>query len=297
MGLPASILVVEDDADMRALLHAYLTGQGYEVCEASNADEALLILNTERRIDLLLADVVMPGARDGIALAAEARRIRPGLKVLHVTGYPERFSDNPHLVKQGGFIRKPVDRSDLLKRVGHLLGRWAVDQNEVLQRAFHYWLDKAAGRPFPRRSDLDPAEIKHLLPYVSIYERSGDPPRYRCRLSGTKIAAATGVDPTGRLLEDFLTRDDLQFIVMQFEKVETSGLPLYVASSFRSPESDLSTERLILPFGIEDGGVQIVIVQTFSWGQRPVTLHQIARQHTQRTHSVQSQLSPLKEAS
>jgi len=40
MGSPASILVVEDDADMRALLHAYLKGQGYAVLEAGDADEA-----------------------------------------------------------------------------------------------------------------------------------------------------------------------------------------------------------------------------------------------------------------
>jgi DNA-binding response OmpR family regulator len=297
MGRPASILVVEDDADMRALLHAYLKGQGYLVQEAGNGDEALAILNGEGLVDLLLADIVMPGSRDGIALAAEARRIRPGLKVLHVTGYPQRLGDQPHFVRSGGMIRKPVERRDLLARVADLLGRWAVDQNEVLQRAFHYWSEKAAGRPYPQRQDLDPSEIKYLLPYISIYERTGAPPRFRCRLAGTKVVAAAGANLAGRFVDEIMPEDGAQFIERQLDQVISSGFPLYTASNFRAAQSDMSTERLLLPFGTDAGDVQVVVVQTFNWGERPLTLHEIALQHPQRTHAVQSAVSPLKEAS
>lgn len=293
MASPASILVVEDDGDMRALLHAYLKSHGYSVAEAGNADEALLLLKGEQRIDLLLTDIVMPGPRDGLALGAEARRLRPGLKVLHVTGYPERLGTNPPIE----LIRKPVERRALLDRVGRLLGGWAVDQNEVLQGAFRYWADKAAGRPFPMRKELDPSEIKGLLPHLSIFERVGEPPRYRCRLTGTKVVAAVGCNFADRFLDEYLTPDDADFIARQLERVTASGLPLYVASSFRAGNNDMATERLLLPFGLESGAVQVVMVQTFSWGPRPVTFHEIARQHPQRTHRIQSQLEPLREAS
>lgn len=296
---PARILVVEDDADLRALLKAYLRNQGYSVLEAGNADEALVILNGERPIDLLLTDIVMPGTLDGIALGVEARRIQPGLKVLHVTGFPERIAANSPLLKGNALIQKPVERHDLLKRVGHLLGRWAVDQNDVLQRAFSYWAEKAAGRPFPVRKDLDPSEIKALLPHLSIYERVGSPPsaRYRCRLTGTKVVVAAGLNFANRFLEEFLTPDDAEFIGRQLGTVMTSGAPLYAASAFRAGESELATERLLLPFGMEDGTVQVVVVQTFSWGARPRTLHEIARLRPLRTHAVQSEISPLKAAS
>lgn len=297
MASPASILVVEDDADMRALLKSYLTSQGYSVSEAGSADEALAILNGDRPFDLLLTDIVMPGTRDGIALGTEARLIRPGLKVLHVTGYPERLGPHSPLLAGNALIQKPVERRDFLKRVGHLVGGWAVDQNEVLQRAFRYWTEKAEGRPFPLRKDLNPSEIKGLLPNLSIFERVGEPPRFRCRLAGTNIVAAVGRNVAGCFLDEVMCEEDAKFMAGQFERVVTMGLPRYAASTFRAADNDLATERLLLPFATENGAVQVVVVQTFSWGARPVALHEIARQHPQRTHCVQSHLSPLKEAS
>ncbi|MGH7088322.1 MAG: PAS domain-containing protein, partial [Stellaceae bacterium] len=255
-----------------------------------------LMLKGERQIDLLLTDVVMPGTRDGIALGAEARRIQPGIKVLHVTGYPERLDANSPLFKGDALIRKPVERRDLLQRVGHLLGRWVVDQNEVLEFAFRYWVQKAAGGTMPPRRALDPAEIKALLPHLSIFERVGSPMRYRCRLAGTKVVAAIGCNFADRFLDETMTDDDAAFLTRQLDRVIATGLPLYVASSFRAADSDLATERLLLPFGIDDG-IQVVAVQTFSWGERPVTLHEIVQLQPHRTHAIQSQLSPLREAS
>jgi CheY-like chemotaxis protein len=290
MATSASILLVEDDSDMRSLLQSYLARQGYRVIEASDSDAALRVLLGDDEIDLLLTDVVMPGTRDGFALGREARRLRPGLKVLHVTGYAERIKANPRMARTGAIMQKPVARRDLLDRVSHLLGNWAVDQNDVLQRAYRYWADKAEGRRMPDRKDLDPVEIKDLLPYLSIIELVGDERRCRYRLTGTRIVDALGCDPTGRFVDEVFDGADREFMGHLISEVTAKAQPLYVASAFRSADNGLSTERLLLPFTLGGGDPrQIVTVQTFDWTRRPGTLHEISRQHIQRTHSFQWQ--------
>src|ERR1700733_8898487 len=118
MPMTARILVVEDDAAMRGLLNSYLLRQGYEVVEASDSDAALRVLQAGEHVDLLLTDIVMPGQHDGFGLAKHARRLRPGLKVLHVTGYHDHIVANRPLVQSGALMRKPVQRGELLDRVG-----------------------------------------------------------------------------------------------------------------------------------------------------------------------------------
>jgi len=84
-----TILVVEDEDDVRAVTSETLTVLGYEVEAATNAEEALAILRAGRPIDLLLSDVVMPQGLSGVELAHQARALRPGLKILLVSGYAE----------------------------------------------------------------------------------------------------------------------------------------------------------------------------------------------------------------
>jgi PAS domain S-box-containing protein len=80
------VLVVEDNHDVRAYSVMILSELGYQVLEAADAEEALPLLESDLRIDLMLTDVVLPG-RSGRALADQATELRPGLKVLFTTGY------------------------------------------------------------------------------------------------------------------------------------------------------------------------------------------------------------------
>jgi CheY-like chemotaxis protein len=80
------ILVVEDDADVRAYVVETLGGLGYDVLEAGGGEDALRLLDEHKTIGLLLTDVVMPGM-NGRKLAEEACERRPALKVLFMTGY------------------------------------------------------------------------------------------------------------------------------------------------------------------------------------------------------------------
>ena len=87
VGGSEKILVVEDDATVLALTLDVLTGLGYQVISATNANEALEAIRSDVEIDLLFTDVVMPGGINGLTLARSAREIRPGLRVLLTSGF------------------------------------------------------------------------------------------------------------------------------------------------------------------------------------------------------------------
>lgn len=92
-----TVLIVEDDAAVRALVSEVLSELGYAFLEASSGPEAVPILESGQRIDLLISDVGLPGM-NGRQLAEIGRQLRPGLKVLFITGYAE------HAAVRGGFL-------------------------------------------------------------------------------------------------------------------------------------------------------------------------------------------------
>ena len=96
------VLVVEDDTTVRHLIIEVLRELGYQHLEASEARTALPILQSQRRIDLLVTDVGLPHV-NGRQLAELAREARPGLKVLFVTGYAENAT------MRGGFLSPGMD--------------------------------------------------------------------------------------------------------------------------------------------------------------------------------------------
>src|SRR5579862_3850959 len=102
----AHILVVEDDTPYREALGRLLQLEGYEVSLTSDFRDALEILETDRPIDLLLADIVMPDRVNGIALSRMARLRRRDIKVVYITGYQIPGIDREAL---GPILRKPVE--------------------------------------------------------------------------------------------------------------------------------------------------------------------------------------------
>jgi CheY-like chemotaxis protein len=84
-----TILIVEDNADIRKVVISQIESLGYRTLAAGNAQDALEILEKNDGIDLLFTDVVMPGGKDGRALADEAVLLRPGLKVLFTSGFTQ----------------------------------------------------------------------------------------------------------------------------------------------------------------------------------------------------------------
>jgi len=116
-----TILVVEDNADLRRVAVAQLQSFGYVVHEAASAAEALTMMERLPTIDLLFTDVMMPGG-DGRALAREAVRRRPRLKVLLTTGFAAEAA--AAIAGDHGFalINKPYRAVELAAELRRLLG-------------------------------------------------------------------------------------------------------------------------------------------------------------------------------
>ena len=102
-----SILLVEDDNEVASLVTEMLRELGYRVTRAASAQSALGALADGREIDVVFSDVMMPGEKNGLDLAAEVSRRRPNLKILLTTGYAAGLISNPS--KDVHVLRKPYD--------------------------------------------------------------------------------------------------------------------------------------------------------------------------------------------
>jgi signal transduction histidine kinase len=105
-----TVLVVEDNTNVRDVATAMITSLGYRALSAADAKEALMILHEAPRIDLLMSDVVMAGGIDGFELARRARAKYPDLPVLLVSGYPR---DGAAAADDFPILRKPYRREEL----------------------------------------------------------------------------------------------------------------------------------------------------------------------------------------
>ena len=125
-----TVLVVEDQVEVRTVAVSLLRNLGYTVVEAESGPQALLILEEDREIDLLFTDIVMPGGMDGTQVGKAARKLRPGLPVLYATGYAEAAVLREGEVKAAhNLVTKPYRRKELAQKV-----RQAFDENKLQRR-------------------------------------------------------------------------------------------------------------------------------------------------------------------
>jgi PAS domain S-box-containing protein len=117
-----SVLVVEDNDDVRELAESVLGMAGYTVLATASGEQALDLLRRDTRVDLLFTDVIMPGGMSGLQLVEEARRLRPRLPVLITTGYMDELPGRDQ-EQRLNVLAKPYKHGDLLERVGAALGR------------------------------------------------------------------------------------------------------------------------------------------------------------------------------
>ena len=111
-----TVLVVEDEPVVRAVILEMLDEQGYRTLEAVDGPSGLRILQGNAEIDLLVTDVGLPGI-NGRQLADQARETRPGLKVLFITGYAESVAITDGFLLPGmEMITKPFDLDNLSRR-------------------------------------------------------------------------------------------------------------------------------------------------------------------------------------
>jgi signal transduction histidine kinase/CheY-like chemotaxis protein len=119
-----TILLVEDNEDVRQYAKSALEELGYKVLVSHDGAGALRIVNNGTHIDLLFTDIVLPGGMNGRQLSNEVLKTRPGLAVLFTTGYtPNAIIHHGRLDPDVQLLSKPYTRDDLSRKIRRVLAR------------------------------------------------------------------------------------------------------------------------------------------------------------------------------
>ncbi len=121
-GHGETVLVIDDEHTIRTVIAEVLAEAGYQVMEAADGPSGLKILQAERRVDMLVTDVGLPGGMNGRQVADAARVARPGLKILFITGYAENAAVGKGYLDAGmEVLTKPFDMAELANKVEAML--------------------------------------------------------------------------------------------------------------------------------------------------------------------------------
>ena len=131
-----TILVVEDEEDVRSSTCAILSALGYDVLEANDAATAVALIESGRHVDLVFTDVVMPGPVSSLQLGEAVRTHLPDTQILYTSGYAEgvlahegKVSASVHL------LQKPYHPDALSARIRHLLRRGKAGKGQSASSA------------------------------------------------------------------------------------------------------------------------------------------------------------------
>jgi DNA-binding response OmpR family regulator len=118
---PSSVLLVDDDPDIRMLTRTFLEHEGYNVFSSGDAERAVQIFRSVPRIDLLVTDLYMP-ERSGMELARDLKELRKDLRVLMISGGMLEDDQEAKLMQEGwSFLAKPFRLPELLATVHRIL--------------------------------------------------------------------------------------------------------------------------------------------------------------------------------
>ena len=134
------LLVVDDVADVLVTVGAFLANEGFTVHRVATADDALRLIASDPRIDVLVTDYAMPGL-SGTELIGQATQIRPFLKSLVITGYPNA-DGLAELPPQTAILVKPFRRDTLVAGVRSLLGEARPVTTETAELIEHELIDQ-----------------------------------------------------------------------------------------------------------------------------------------------------------
>jgi signal transduction histidine kinase len=115
-----TVLLAEDESEVRALAREFLTSAGYRVLLAEDGVRAMQIAEHDNTIDILVTDVVMPRMR-GPELARRMKRLKPELRVVYVSGYLEPNEIDGDLLREASFLNKPFSREMLVNQIEEAL--------------------------------------------------------------------------------------------------------------------------------------------------------------------------------
>ena len=165
-----TILLVEDEANLRYLARQYLEKQGYKVIEAADGAVAMQIaVAHEAVIHLLLTDVIMPGM-NGRELAQRISEIRPNAKILYMSGYTENVIGHNGMLEPGvRLLQKPFNLRDLKSMVREVLDATPTPPEVAMS------LQSAEPQPAARAREIPPSRAQRFQLHLPLrYRRLGE---------------------------------------------------------------------------------------------------------------------------
>ncbi len=165
-----TILLVEDEANLRYLARQYLEKQGYKVIEAADGAVAMQIaVAHEAIIHLLLTDVIMPGM-NGRELAQRIAEIRPNVKILYMSGYTENVIGHNGMLDAGvRLLQKPFNLRDLKSKVREVLDASPTPPEVAMST------QSAEPQPTVRAKEVPPARAQRFQLHLPLrYRRLGE---------------------------------------------------------------------------------------------------------------------------
>ena len=221
VGGSETILVVEDDAGVRATVVDMLGALGYTVLKAEDGESALLMLRAGLHIDLLFTDVIMPGPVRSPDLARQAQELLPELAVLFTSGYPQDAIVHGGRLDAGvELLSKPYRSDDLARKLRQVL---AIRQRQLRAREWtaeggSLNLSNNALAPLPRGAV--PTSLKIL-----VVEDNLDSQLMVCELVGMLGHTVSGVSD-GEQAWDLMRQQDFDILFTDVSLPGMSGIAL-----------------------------------------------------------------------
>jgi len=266
----AVILLVEDDEQVRPMTAGFLRELGYDVMEAASAEAASALVHTLNRLDLVITDVVMPGA-DGPTLIARLRTERPALPVLFATGHV------PGPVLTGEVVlSKPFSGAELAAAVLERLGR-RTTANAVLtpedrllarlrtpglRELFLVWCAARRGNvpPPPGSIDPDPFGVGGNT-FVIEVDGTCSPPAMRYVRMGAALTARIGRSVVGEAIAEEQGGDEVfGSLAAVYGRCAKLRMPVYQAARYDFGDgAPVTFERLVLPLSADESTITQLI--------------------------------------
>ena len=248
-----TILLVEDEANLRYLARQYLEKQGYKVIEAADGAVAMQIaVAHEAVIHLLLTDVIMPGM-NGRELAQRISEIRPNVKVLYMSGYTENVIGHNGTLDAGvRLLQKPFNLRDLKNKVREVLDATPTPPEEVMST------QSIESQAFARARKAAPARAQRFQLQLPLrYRRLGEKQWH--------IGTTENISRSGMLFQaDQLLSPSVQLEINLVLPPEIAGLSETevvcrgeVVRAVESPDANVSAELAarILQYHFQHGPI------------------------------------------
>lgn len=161
---------------------------------------------------------------------------------------------------------------------GLVLARLSPEETEARIAACHpdiqamvdYWRRQAGSRRMPRRTDIDPTDIKAFLPRITLVDVVPDARRFVYRLVGTEEVASRGSDPTGRSVAEAYFAAAPEESLMYYEQVVELGAPCCFRGDYHAPDGALEKQDVIfLPLSEDGEAVSMILVFYYDYRFHP----------------------------